>query len=116
MNETKYKELPISFPRSADSFEAVTINNKPIEVVTSVKLFGLIISNNLKWNAHIENVTKILRNACQLLFADSRNSTVILLKTALARRKLIQEYQKDFVLISTCFTLKFHYDVIKPTT
>ena len=33
--------------------------------------------------------TKILRNACQLLFTDSRNSTVILLKTALARRKLI---------------------------
>ena len=35
--------------------------------------------------------TKILRNACQLLFADSRNSTVTLLKTALARRKLIQD-------------------------
>ena len=58
MNETKCKGLPISFPRSADSFEAVTINNKPIEVVTSVKLFGLTISNNLKWNAHIENVIK----------------------------------------------------------
>ena len=58
MNETKYKELPVSFPRSADSFEAVTINNKPIEVVTSVKLFGFTISNNLKWNAHIENVIK----------------------------------------------------------
>ena len=58
MNETKCKGLPISFPRSADSFEAVTINNKPIEVVTSVKLFGLTISNNLKWNAHIKNVIK----------------------------------------------------------
>ena len=48
--------------------------------------------------------TKILRNACQLLFADSRNSTVILLKTALARRKLIQEYQKDFVLLTFQFS------------
>ena len=37
LNETKCKELQISFSRSADSFEAVTINNKPIEVVTSVK-------------------------------------------------------------------------------
>ena len=46
--------MQISFSRSADSFEAVTINNKPIEVVTSVKLLGLTISNNLKWNAHID--------------------------------------------------------------
>ena len=48
--------------------------------------------------------TKILRNACQLLFADSRKSIVILLKTALARRKLIQEYQKDFVLLTFQFS------------
>ena len=58
LNETKYKELQISFSRSAASFEAVTINDKPIEVVTSVKRLGLTISNNLKWNAHIENVIK----------------------------------------------------------
>ena len=58
LNETKCKELLISFSGFADSFEAVTINNKPIEVVTSVKLLGLTISNNLKRNAHIENVIK----------------------------------------------------------
>ena len=58
LNETKCKELQISFSRSVDPFEAVTINNKPIEVVTSAKLLGLTISNNLKWNAHIENVIK----------------------------------------------------------
>ena len=56
--ETKCEELQISFSRSADSFEAVTINNKPIQVVTNVKLLGLTISNNHKWNAHIENVIK----------------------------------------------------------
>ena len=58
LNETKCKELQISFSRSVDPFEAVTINNKPIEVVTSAKLLGLTISNNLKWNAHRENVIK----------------------------------------------------------
>ena len=58
LNETKCKELQTSFSRSVDPFEAVTINNKPIEVVTSAKLLGLTISNNLKWNAHIENVIK----------------------------------------------------------
>ena len=58
LNENKCKELQISFSKSVDPFEAVTINNKPIEVVTSVRLLGLKISNNLKWNAHIENVIK----------------------------------------------------------
>ena len=48
LNETKCKELQISLSRSVDPFEAVTINNKPIEVVTSAKLLGLTISNNLK--------------------------------------------------------------------
>ncbi|RMX50005.1 hypothetical protein pdam_00016659, partial [Pocillopora damicornis] len=56
--ETKCEELQISFSRSADSYKAVTINNKPIQVVTNVKLLGLTISNNHKWNAHIENVIK----------------------------------------------------------
>ena len=58
LNENKCKELQISFSKFVDPFEAVTINNKPIEVVTSVKLLGLTISNNLKWNPHIENVIK----------------------------------------------------------
>ena len=48
LNETKCNELQINFSRSVDSFKAVTINNKPIEVVTSVKRLGLTISNNLK--------------------------------------------------------------------
>ena len=54
--------------------------------------------------------TKILRNASQLLFADSRNSTMILLKTGLAMRKLIQEDQKDFVLL----TFQFFPPCLKP--
>lgn len=53
--------------------------------------------------------TKILRNAYQFL-VDSRNSTVILLKTALARRKLFQEDQKDFVLL----TFQFLTPCLKP--
>ena len=50
--------MQLSFSKSVDPFKAVTIKNKPIEVVTSVKLRGLTISNNLRWNAHIENVIK----------------------------------------------------------
>ena len=60
LKETKCIELQIGFSRSTNSFEAVTINNNSTGVVPSVKLLGHTISNNLKWNAHIENVKEPL--------------------------------------------------------
>ena len=36
----------------------VIINDKPIEVVPSVKLLGLNISNDLKWNFHISEISR----------------------------------------------------------
>ena len=36
----------------------ITINEKEIEVVSSANLLGVTISDNLKWNAHVEAVCK----------------------------------------------------------
>ena len=47
MNEAKCKELRISLAKYKPQFEPIVINDKPIEVVTSVKLLGLNISNDL---------------------------------------------------------------------
>ena len=58
LRETKCKELRISFSRPNKVFEPITINGKNVEVVTSTKLLGLIISNDLKWNTHISNTCK----------------------------------------------------------
>ena len=58
LKETKCKELRISFSRPNKVFEPITINGKNIEVVTSTKLLGLTISNDLKWNTHISNTCK----------------------------------------------------------
>ena len=44
-----------------------------------------------------------ISSACQFLFANSRNNTVILLKIALARTKLVQENQTDFVSLTFLF-------------
>ena len=38
--------------------DPITINDKNMEVVSSAKLLGVIVSNDLKWNAHIESVCK----------------------------------------------------------
>ena len=58
LNESKCKELRISFTKSENTLEPVTINNANIEVVSSAKLLGVMISNDLKWNVHVEMICK----------------------------------------------------------
>ena len=53
LNESKCKELRISFAKSAADFAPIVINGKAIEVVSTVKLLGLIISSDLRWNCHV---------------------------------------------------------------
>ena len=58
LNESKCKELRISFIKSENTLEPVTISNTNIEVVPSAKLLGVMISNDLKWNVHVEMICK----------------------------------------------------------
>ena len=58
LNESKCKELIISFTKSKNPLEPITINNTNIEVVPSANLLGVMISNGLKWNAHVEMICK----------------------------------------------------------
>ena len=58
LNESKCKELTISFTKSEKPLEPITINNTKIEVVPSAKLLGVMMSNDLKWNAHVEMICK----------------------------------------------------------
>ena len=58
LNESKCKEVRISFTKSENTLEPVTINNMNIEVVPSAKLLGVMISNDLKWNVHAEMICK----------------------------------------------------------
>ena len=58
LKESKCKELRISFSTTNVEFEPIIINNKEIEVVPSATLLGLSISNDFKWNTHVENVCK----------------------------------------------------------
>ena len=53
LNEAKCKELRISFTNNNSTFNPILLNGKPLEEVTSAKLLGLNISNDLKWNVHV---------------------------------------------------------------
>ena len=58
LNESKCKELRISFAKSAADFAPIVINGKAIEVVSTVKLLGLNILSNLQWNCHVAEISK----------------------------------------------------------
>ena len=58
LNPDKCKELRISFSRNPEAFDSVSIGDKEIEVVNSAKLLSITISDNLTWNAHINELVK----------------------------------------------------------
>ena len=59
------KELRISFAKEQRVFDPVIIEGKEVEWVTSTKLRGLTIANDLTWNDH---VTEIIKKASKRLY------------------------------------------------
>ena len=58
LNLEKTKELTISFRRSPEHFDPVTVDGTQIQTTTSSKLLGLIINNTLTWNDHVDSLIK----------------------------------------------------------
>ena len=58
LNESKCKEMRISFAENEAEFAPIVINEKAIEVVSNVKLLGLNISKDLKWNCHVSEISR----------------------------------------------------------
>ena len=58
LNPDNCKEMRISFARDPECFDAITIDGKELEVVKNAKLLGLTISDNLTWNAHVNEIIK----------------------------------------------------------
>jgi hypothetical protein len=65
INASKTKEMMICFSKSPPLIPHITIDSKEIERVTSFKLLGIEINDNLNWNDHIE---KVYKKACQRLY------------------------------------------------
>ena len=58
LNANKCKELRVSFAKEQRVFDPVIIEGKEVELVTSTKLLGLTIANDLTWNDHVTEITK----------------------------------------------------------
>ncbi|KAI0220548.1 hypothetical protein LSAT2_027945 [Lamellibrachia satsuma] len=56
-NYDKTKELRICFKRSPLDIPPLTINDRPIEHVTSTQLLGVTLTADLTWQTHIDEIT-----------------------------------------------------------
>ena len=58
LNPKKCKEMLINFMQN-DNFTTrlIVLGNNTVECVTTYKLLGIIISDDLKWNAHIDYIS-----------------------------------------------------------
>ena len=54
----KCKEMRISFKKHPTIYENLHINGNTIDIVKSVKLLGVTLQDNLKWNQHVDVIIK----------------------------------------------------------
>ena len=67
LNADKCKELRSSFAKKQRVFDPVIIEGKEVDLVTSTKLLGLTIANDLPWNDHVTEITKKARKILYFL-------------------------------------------------
>lgn len=58
LNPKKCVVMNVSFMRSDVTFPKVTIGNHELSEVTVVKLLGVLVQNDLKWNCHVNDIVK----------------------------------------------------------
>jgi len=100
LNATKYKELRINFSKQKSDVDFVISNEQCFELVTSAKIAGVTVTDDLKWNARVNNI---------VLKASKRLYLLRLLKRAdLDVKSLIQFYCTCIrsILVYACQT--FH--------
>ena len=66
-------------------FDPVIIEGKEVELVTSIKLLGLTIANDLTWNDHVTEITK--KASKRLYFLTQRSPPVLKERAGTVREK-----------------------------
>jgi hypothetical protein len=58
LSVSKTKELRVCFSKLIPSFAPITIRGQEVDVVSEAKLLGVVLSDDLKWNRHIDYICK----------------------------------------------------------
>ena len=67
LNPTKCKELVVCFKKTPSSCDSIKIDGVRFEKVSSAKVLGVTISNDLKWNDHVDTITSKAAHRLYLL-------------------------------------------------
>ena len=59
--------MSFNFSTKYDYMPKLSLENEQLEVVDSTKLLGVIISSDLKWNHHTEDVVTNEKRNCGIL-------------------------------------------------
>ncbi len=58
LNAVKCCTMSVSFARNLEQHEILRINDTQLENVQYVKVLGVIIQDNLKWDRHVSEIIK----------------------------------------------------------
>ena len=101
LSAKKCKEIRIRFLKDPIKFPHLKIDNQQLELVTSHKVLGLVIQNNLKWNNHIEYIVTKASKRLHILRVHRRRGVeindLITICTALIRS-----------LLEYCCVVRYH--------
>ena len=87
--------MRICFLKEPIELPQLKIDNQQLELVTSHKVLGLVIQNNLKWNNHIESIVPKASKRLHILRVLRRGGVeindLITIYTALIRSLLVSK-------------------------
>ena len=66
LNPKKCKQLRVNFQRDLPDLPQLTIDRIPLKTISSHNLLGLQIQDDLKWNEHVDIITKKAEDVCIL--------------------------------------------------
>jgi hypothetical protein len=94
LNVSKTKELRVGFSKLIPSFAPITICGQEVDVVSEAKLLGVVLSDDLKWNRHIDYICKKAAKCLYGLCFLKRNAlpSHILISTYCTHTRPIVEY------------------------
>ena len=97
LNISKCKELIIDFAKDKQEFSPLIINGVAVDRVSSARVLGLIVQDNMNWNEHVNNVVKKAGKRLYMLRVLKRSNadtnTLITVYTTIIRPVLEYAFQ-----------------------
>ena len=105
LNPTKCKELAVCFQKTQPSYGPIKIDGVQFQRVSSAKVLGVTISNDLKWNDHVDTITS---KAARRLYLLSQ-----LMKVSISSDDLLAFYCSCIRSVLEFSCQLFHHSLLK---